>query len=168
MPAWKLPPPPHPPHPRAARCTQLRALPPRVAAGCAAAPPCTQTARYAGQDGKGLGVVRCKGFPARASRPCRCAGLVGSGGPAGGIQLDRLLHGSLFNKKEGEAEGSVVPQAALLKRLLAKLQLHHRLIRPSEQASAVPHAALPAHLRQSPAGPGCPPCLQARLPPADA
>lgn len=60
-------------------------------------------------------------------------GLVGPGGPAGGIKLDRLLHGSLYNKKEAEGEGSVVPQAALLKRLLAKLQLHHRLVRPSEQ-----------------------------------
>lgn len=69
--------------------------------------------------------------------PAACfTGLAGPGGPAGGIKLDRLLHGSLYNKKEPEGEGSVVPQAELLKRLLAKLQLHHRLVRPSDQASA--------------------------------
>ncbi|KAL4422679.1 hypothetical protein ABPG75_008876 [Micractinium tetrahymenae] len=60
-------------------------------------------------------------------------GLVGPQGPAGSIKLDRLLHGSLFNKKEPEGEGSVVPLAALLKRLMDRLQLHHRLVRPSEQ-----------------------------------
>ncbi|EFN52364.1 hypothetical protein CHLNCDRAFT_138791 [Chlorella variabilis] len=49
------------------------------------------------------------------------------------IRLDRLLHGSLFNKKEAEQEGSAVAPAELQKRLLAKLQLHHRLKRPSEQ-----------------------------------
>ncbi|KAI7845764.1 hypothetical protein COHA_000678 [Chlorella ohadii] len=49
------------------------------------------------------------------------------------IKLDRLLAGSLFNKKEPENEGSDVPAAALRKRLLDKLQLHHRLVRPSQQ-----------------------------------
>jgi hypothetical protein len=50
-----------------------------------------------------------------------------------GIKLDRLLHGSLYNKKEEQQEGTVVPQDQLVQRLLAKLQLHHRLLRPSEQ-----------------------------------
>ncbi|PRW32977.1 Eukaryotic translation initiation factor 2D [Chlorella sorokiniana] len=58
-------------------------------------------------------------------------GLASPGGRT--IKLDRLLAGSLFNKKEPEGEGSDVPAAALRKRLLDKLQLHHRLVRPSEQ-----------------------------------
>jgi hypothetical protein len=49
------------------------------------------------------------------------------------VRLDRLLHGALFNKKEAEQEGSSVAEGELLKRLLGKLQLHHRLLRPSEQ-----------------------------------
>ena len=48
----------------------------------------------------------------------------------GGVTLDRLLHGALFNKKEEAAPGSVVPAAPLRRRLLDKLQLHHRLVRP--------------------------------------
>ena len=44
----------------------------------------------------------------------------------------------MFNK-EAEQEGSAVAPAELQKRLLAKLQLHHRLKRPSEQ---VRHAVL--------------------------
>lgn len=35
-----------------------------------------------------------------------------------------------------ENEGSDVPVAALRKRLVDKLQLHHRLVRPSEQVSS--------------------------------
>lgn len=80
--------------------------------------------------------------------PCH-AGLAAPGGRT--IRLDRLLHGSLFNKKEAEGEGSEVPEAALRKRLLDKLQLHHRLVRPSDQV----RESLPAVARGRvrPAGP---------------
>ena len=46
----------------------------------------------------------------------------------------RLLLGSLFNKKEPAAEGDAFPTEELLRRLLSKLQLYHRVTRTSQQA----------------------------------
>lgn len=57
--------------------------------------------------------------------------------PGGGIRLDHLLHGSLYNKKEEAAQGAVAPAPELLRRLLGKLQLHHHLTRATEQGEVV-------------------------------
>jgi hypothetical protein len=61
--------------------------------------------------------------------------------PGGGIRLDHLLHGSLYNKKEA-AQGAVAPAPELLRRLLGKLQRQLRqtwtfskVTRTTEQAS---------------------------------
>lgn len=43
---------------------------------------------------------------------------------------------TVLTVQEPENEGSDVPVAALRKRLVDKLQLHHRLVRPSEQVSS--------------------------------
>ncbi|KAL4852879.1 Eukaryotic translation initiation factor 2D [Chlorella vulgaris] len=48
------------------------------------------------------------------------------------VRVDHLLQGALFNKKEGQ-EGAAVPVADLRRRLLGKLQLHHRILRQGEQ-----------------------------------
>lgn len=55
------------------------------------------------------------------------------------VQLDALLVGALWGKKEGPKEGDVVPAGVLLKRLLDKLQVWHRVVRPpsAENGSAV-------------------------------
>lgn len=61
----------------------------------------------------------------------------------------------LGSVQEPENEGSEVPAAALRKRLIDKLQLHHRLVRPSEQVSewfGVPVVSAPRAV--TPAGPG--------------
>ena len=49
------------------------------------------------------------------------------------VKLDRLLHGNLFNKKEAFQEGEQDALEDLVKRLLGKLQLFHRVVRISEQ-----------------------------------
>ena len=54
-------------------------------------------------------------------------------GDAAAVKLDRLLHGSLFNKKEVFQEGDAEAVEDLVKRLLGKLQLFHRVVRTSEQ-----------------------------------
>jgi hypothetical protein len=61
------------------------------------------------------------------------AGLLVGGGSET-LKLDELLvHGGLYNKKEPQKAGDAVPLADVLARLLDKLQLHHRLVRPAEQ-----------------------------------
>lgn len=52
------------------------------------------------------------------------------------VQLDRLLLGNLFNKKEDVSEGDSHPLNDLAVRLLAKLQLFHRVVRNTEQVHA--------------------------------
>ena len=46
--------------------------------------------------------------------------------------LNRLLVGALFNKKEPQVEGDCHPRSDTLQRLLGKLQLWTRVIRPTE------------------------------------
>ena len=58
------------------------------------------------------------------------ADLAAPASSGGGIQVDALLHGALFNKKEAPGVGAAVPADDLLRRLLDRLQLHHRLVRP--------------------------------------
>ena len=118
-------------------------------------------AQYAAREGAAGPVGLCRATPVvgavweirpapqgRRPRPRACPlqhskrlpplSLVPSAGlevPGGGIRLDHLLHGSLYNKKEEAAQGAVAPAPELLRRLLGKLQLHHHLTRTTEQAS---------------------------------
>lgn len=61
------------------------------------------------------------------------AGLLGGAAGQDAVQLDQLLHGALYNKKEPEKTGDTVPLRDVLRRLRDKLQLHHRLVRPGAQ-----------------------------------
>lgn len=98
--------------------------------------------------------------------PHALAGLAAPDGRA--IRLDRLLHGSLFNKKEAEQEGSTVSDAALRRRLLDKLQVHHRLLRPGEQVLAAGGRANGwlCGARAADSGGTLPCCLCAHCPPS--
>ena len=51
------------------------------------------------------------------------------------LTLDRLLVGSLFNKKEPQVEGDAHPWDDAFMRLLSKLQLFHRVVRSSDQVT---------------------------------
>ena len=48
------------------------------------------------------------------------------------IKLDHLLASGLWGKKEGPEEGSTLPIKQLLERYLSKLQLFHKIERPTE------------------------------------
>ncbi|KAK9814155.1 hypothetical protein WJX72_001321 [[Myrmecia] bisecta] len=56
-----------------------------------------------------------------------------NGLPAGqhALKLDKLLLSCLFNKKEPQMEGDVHPLDDTMQRLLGKLQIYHRVTRPS-------------------------------------
>ena len=50
------------------------------------------------------------------------------------MQLDQvLIHAGLYTKKEPQQAGDTVPVRDALARLIDKLQLHHRLVRPGNQ-----------------------------------
>lgn len=51
------------------------------------------------------------------------------------IKLDKLMISNLFNKKEPQLEGHPCPLEDVVKRLLGKLQLFHKVTRVTEQAS---------------------------------
>lgn len=53
----------------------------------------------------------------------------------GSIKLDKLMISNLFNKKEPQLEGDPCPLEDVVKRLLGKLQLFHKVTRVTEQAS---------------------------------
>lgn len=52
----------------------------------------------------------------------------------GSIKLDKLMISNLFNKKEPQLEGDPCPVEEVVKRLLGKLQLFHKVTRVTEQA----------------------------------
>lgn len=49
------------------------------------------------------------------------------------IKLDKLMISNLFNKKEPQMEGDSCPLEEVVKRLLGKLQLFHKVTRVTEQ-----------------------------------
>ena len=51
-----------------------------------------------------------------------------------GIKLDKLMISNLFNKKEPQLEGDPCPVEEVVRRLLGKLQLFHKVTRVTEQA----------------------------------
>ncbi|GAB4820011.1 hypothetical protein N2152v2_007057 [Parachlorella kessleri] len=66
----------------------------------------------------------------------QAAGLLSADGSS--IQLDQLLvHAGLYTKKEPQQAGDRVPVKDVLARLIDKLQLHHRLVRPGDQGGEV-------------------------------
>lgn len=74
------------------------------------------------------------------------AGLLAAGSE--GVQLDSLLHGALYNKKEPQKTGNTVPLKDVLARMIDKLQLYHHLAR--EVSCWLPvllHSLRPALLR---------------------
>ena len=53
------------------------------------------------------------------------------------IRLDKLMISNLFNKKEPQMEGDTCPVQDVVKRLLGKLQLFHKVTRVTEQVGCV-------------------------------
>lgn len=51
------------------------------------------------------------------------------------IKLDKLMVSNLFNKKEPQMEGDACHVEEVVKRLLGKLQMFHKITRVTEQAS---------------------------------
>ena len=51
----------------------------------------------------------------------------------GSIKLDKLMISNLFNKKEPQMEGDSCPVEEVVRRLLGKLQLFHKVTRVTEQ-----------------------------------
>jgi len=49
------------------------------------------------------------------------------------VKLDKLMVSNLFNKKEPQMEGDTCPLEEVVKRLLGKLQLFHKITRVTEQ-----------------------------------
>ena len=49
------------------------------------------------------------------------------------IKLDKLMISNLFNKKEPQMEGDSCPVEEVIRRLLSKLQLFHKVTRVTEQ-----------------------------------
>lgn len=49
------------------------------------------------------------------------------------VKLDKLMVSNLFNKKEPQMEGDACPLDEVVKRLLGKLQLFHKITRITEQ-----------------------------------
>ncbi len=49
------------------------------------------------------------------------------------VKLDKLMVSNLFNKKEPQMEGDARPLEEVVKRLLGKLQLFHKITRVTEQ-----------------------------------
>ena len=49
------------------------------------------------------------------------------------VKLDKLMVSNLFNKKEPQMEGDACPLEEVVKRLLGKLQLFHKITRVTEQ-----------------------------------
>ena len=52
---------------------------------------------------------------------------------SGNVKLDKLMVSNLFNKKEPQVEGDACPTEDVVKRLLGKLQLFHKVTRVTEQ-----------------------------------
>ena len=53
------------------------------------------------------------------------------------IKLDKLMISNLFNKKEPHMEGDSCPVEEVVRRLLGKLQLFHKVTRVTEQVTLV-------------------------------
>ena len=58
------------------------------------------------------------------------------------IKLDKLMISNLFNKKEPQMEGDTCPFEDVIKRLLGKLQLFHKVSRVTDQVSTMQHTTL--------------------------
>lgn len=56
---------------------------------------------------------------------------------SGNLKLDKLMVSNLFNKKEPQLEGDACAMEEVVKRLLGKLQLFHKVTRVTEQVMLI-------------------------------